>query len=223
MRPRSRDAASARFRNARMPSGRSDWREVPWAAVDLETTGLDASRNEIISIGIVPIDAGRIVVGDARYRIVRPRTAPDADTIRIHGMRPADLAGAPPLDDVLDEVLDALAGRRLVAHVASVERRFLVPVFRTRGLRLRGEIADTQILARAWLHDRAGMAVPPHLGLEDLARRLGLPVERPHHALGDALTTAQAFLALATHLEHHGALSVRSLYTLQRRARPAAL
>jgi len=34
-----------------------------------------------------------------------------------------------------------------------------------------------------------------------MARALGLPVHRPHHADGDALTTAQVFLALATHLD----------------------
>jgi DNA polymerase III epsilon subunit-like protein len=34
--------------------------------------------------------------------------------------------------------------------------------------------------------------------LELLARRLSLPVCAPHHALGDAMTTAAVFLALAT-------------------------
>ena len=37
--------------------------------------------------------------------------------------------------------------------------------------------------------------------LSVLARSLNLPVHRPHHADGDALTTAQVFIALATHLE----------------------
>jgi DNA polymerase-3 subunit epsilon len=220
---RRQDTAAERYRTARLPRGRTDWRDAAWAAVDLETTGLDPSRHEIIAIGVVPIDGGRIIAGRAVYRVVRPRVAPAADTIRIHGIRPADLRGAPPLGDVLDDLLDAIAGRRIVAHVAFVERGFLRAALRTRRLRLRGEILDTQILARAWLHDSTQAAVPPHLALGDLARRLELPVERSHHALGDALTAAQAFLALATHLEHHGALNVRSLYALQRRARPGAL
>jgi hypothetical protein len=37
-------------------------------------------------------------------------------------------------------------------------------------------------------------------------------VHRPHHADGDALTTAQAFIALATHLEaFRDPLTLRSL------------
>ena len=47
-------------------------------------------------------------------------------------------------------------------------------------------------------HPRSRRVLPR---LSDLARSLGLPVHRPHHADGDALTTAQAFIALATHLE----------------------
>jgi DNA polymerase III epsilon subunit-like protein len=40
-------------------------------------------------------------------------------------------------------------------------------------------------------------------------------VHRPHHAGGDALTTAQVFLALATHLEaFEGSLTLRSLVRL---------
>jgi DNA polymerase-3 subunit epsilon len=40
-----------------------------------------------------------------------------------------------------------------------------------------------------------------HLGLARLAELLGLPAETPHHALGDALTTAKAFIALASLLD----------------------
>jgi DNA polymerase III epsilon subunit-like protein len=38
-----------------------------------------------------------------------------------------------------------------------------------------------------------------------------VPAHRSHDAEGDALTTAQAFLALATHLERHGRGTVRAL------------
>ena len=47
--------------------------------------------------------------------------------------------------------------------------------------------------------------------LSDAARDLGLPVHRPHHADGDALTTAQLFLALATRLDAREPQTVGSL------------
>ena len=57
------------------------------------------------------------------------------------------------------------------------------------------------------------MARAAHLGcvprrgepsLECLAEELRLPVLSPHHALGDARTTAQVFLALASRLDTRG-------------------
>ena len=39
-----------------------------------------------------------------------PRRMPEAETIRIHGLRPADLADAPPLEEVLDLMLEASPG-----------------------------------------------------------------------------------------------------------------
>ena len=43
--------------------------------------------------------------------------------------------------------------------------------------------------------------VPDPVSLTWLARHLGLPVYGQHEALGDALTTAQVFLALVTRAE----------------------
>jgi DNA polymerase III subunit epsilon len=39
------------------------------------------------------------------------------------------------------------------------------------------------------------------ISLSRLAGALGQPAETPHHALGDALTTAKAFVALASLLD----------------------
>ena len=86
--------------------------------LDLETTGLDRRDDEIIAFATMPVDGGRARVAGARSRLVRPRRMPGPETIRIHGLRSEDLAGAPPLSEVIDELLVALAGRALVAHVA---------------------------------------------------------------------------------------------------------
>jgi DNA polymerase III epsilon subunit-like protein len=47
--------------------------------------------------------------------------------------------------------------------------------------------------------------------LAAVASGLGVPAHRPHVAEGDALTTAQVLLALATHLEAHGRGRLRDL------------
>ena len=208
------DSPAARaYREAPLPRADAPWRDVDFTVIDLETTGLDPSSDEIISFGTVTVAAGRVRLDDARYELVRPERMPDADTIRIHGLREADLVDAPPLPERLDEVLEALTGRALVAHVAAVERAFLRAALSARGLDLRNPWVDTAALDRV-LRRRRGSdpAENDTIGLSDLAKSLGLPVHRPHHADGDALTTAQAFIALATHLESsEDPLTLRSL------------
>ena len=73
---------------------------------------------------------------------------------------------------------------------------------------MREPIIDTFELGRL-LSVRRGEDAAPR-SLDELAQRLDLPVHRPHHALGDALTTAQVFLALATHLDAVAPETVRT-------------
>ena len=208
------EAASA-YAAAKPPPDATPWAQVPYAVVDLETTGLDPKHDEIISFASIPIDLGRIVVRDICTATIRPERMPPPETIRIHGLRPADLAGAPPLDQALDSIAAALTGRVVVAHAAWVERGFLTRAMKGAGLKLGRPVLDTAALAVRVLEKR-----PPEKGevlpLSETVRRLGLPVHRPHIAEGDALTTAQLFLALASHLDREHPQTLGSLTRLSK-------
>jgi DNA polymerase III subunit epsilon len=197
---------------AGFPDSSTPWREARFTVVDLETTGLDPELNEIISFATVTVANGRVELGDSVYRLVRPRVMPDWDTIRIHGLREADLDEAPPLAEVLPVLEEAIAGRVIVAHVAAVEHSFLTAAFATADKEFTNPMVDTAALDREL---RGLRRQPPAqsdpIGLSDLARSLGLPVHRPHEADGDALTTAQAFIALASHLDGFERQTVGSL------------
>jgi DNA polymerase-3 subunit epsilon len=206
---RQRSDAAKAYARERRRSASTPWREARYAVVDLETTGLDPRHDEIVSFASFPIDEGRIVVGEATMGLIRPVLMPDPNTIRIHGLRRADLEGAPELAQVLDTLLEALTGRVLVAHAAWVEVGFLGAALRPIGLKPPDPVIDTAQLAErlAGQAEASGRAVP----LAQLASRLELPVHRPHTADGDALTTAQVFLSLATHLDRSERQTVGSL------------
>jgi DNA polymerase-3 subunit epsilon len=91
-----------------------------------------------------------------------------------------------------------------------VERAFLAPLLRPHAIGLPTRLVDTGVLWRLLCLAR-GRHDPGWRALGEVAEELGLPVHRPHEAAGDALTAAQAFLALATHLEGEGAGSVGGL------------
>ena len=159
---------------------------------------------------------GRIVAGGAVHGLVRPVREVPAESIVIHGIRPADLARAPEPPQAFAPLLDATAGRVLVAHAAWVERGFLRRALRPMRMRPREPIIDTASLGRLLMHERDGVS-PERLSLAALVDWLGLPAHRPHHALGDALTTAQAFLALAAHLDADRPQTIASLADADRR------
>lgn len=176
------------------------WREARFCVLDLELTGLDPAVDSIVSFAALQMTGGRLRLSDLTYQLIRPARMPEAETIRIHGLRRSDLVGAPTLSDVLDGLLEALTGTALVAHVASVEKSFLEAALQAHGLTLSNPVIDTAGLGAELLRRRGGSATEA-FDLSSLARSLGLPVHRPHHADGDALTTGQVFLALASHLD----------------------
>ena len=212
------ESVAARYQGTPMPARKTAWREADLCVLDFETTGL-AEDDEIIAFATLPVAAGRLLIRDRRYHLVRPSRMPEADTIVIHGLRREDLVTAPPLADVLDELLGAITGRALVAHVARVERHFLGRALQREGLKLRNPMIDTAEMA-AELFARRGRSAPNPIGLTPLAEELGLPVHRPHEADGDALTTGQVFLALASELDSRRPQTVGSLVNIGRRPGP---
>jgi len=205
-----RSEAAVEYAHANVAVGATPWRDARYCVVDLELTSLDPASGEIVSFGAVSVDDGRVVAHGAVYGLVRPLRAVPEESVLVHGIRSVDLAEAPVIDDAMATLLSAMAGRVLVVHAADVERTFLRLPLRRQGARLREPVLDTQVLGRLLLAERSG-AAPRWLSLADLVTALGLPSHRPHHALGDALTTAQAFIAVATHLETFGPVTVRSL------------
>jgi DNA polymerase-3 subunit epsilon len=198
-------------------SGKSDldlnWRAITYCAIDLETTGLDFKTDEIISIGAVQIQSGRVITEANYYREVRPNQDPTSSSIRIHGIRAVDLAGALPIESVMPEFAELLRGRVVVAHAAWVESGFLRERLESVNLDFSKRLIDTASLARRCEIVEDDFDHEPSLEL--LARTLKLPVYSPHHALGDALTTAIVFLALATELERRRIERDGSVLTLR--------
>ncbi len=62
------------------------WRSVEYCVVDVETTGLDLRRDEVVSFGSVLVRSGRVCVGTRTYLPVRPARA--IEVAAIVGARP---------------------------------------------------------------------------------------------------------------------------------------
>ncbi|MGH2657963.1 MAG: 3'-5' exonuclease [Actinomycetota bacterium] len=204
-------SASGLHRSARRMAWRP-WRNVSFASVDVETTGLDPTRDAIVSFGVVPVEAGRARLDAAVYRVARPDVELSGRSVTVHGIRPVDLDEAPSLSEEVEDLRQALQGRVILAWTAWVEAHFLGRALGGRPRRWEREIIDVRRVV-SWLDALEGRGRRRVDGEElvDTAERFGVPVEDAHHALSDALMTAQLFLVVATRLETMGRGRLRSL------------
>jgi DNA polymerase-3 subunit epsilon len=174
-------------------------------AVDIETTGLDPRRDRVLSIGWLPVDGGRIGLGGAGRVVVRDAGGRSGvgQSATVHGLTDDRLAGGVPLQDAVATLLDALAGRVLLAHFARIETGFLAAVCeRAWGAGMPCVVVDTfelerRVVAGGW----GAEAERGALRLWTARERRGLPVYRAHEALTDALACAELYLAQRAELE----------------------
>ena len=176
---------------------RRPWREAPFVALDFETTGLDYTHDTIVSFGVVPVTGGRVVVGAATHQLVRPAVPPSPASQRVHELRPRDLAAAPGLEEARTDLARAIEGRFLLVWFAEVELHFLAAIYGTRPGWWASRCLDVRNLAIAAERVSPSARGQVGFGLSSTAARYGVPVAEPHHALDDALVTAQLFLVLA--------------------------
>lgn len=200
--------ALKRFYGAALPAADTAIADVPLLALDIETTGLDPQRDAIVSIGLVPFDTRRIHLARRRYWIIHPECALNSRSVTLHHITHADIEQAPHFSAVLPELLDAMTGHIPVVHYRTIERSFLdravnfslgepfaFPTIDTM------EIEARHYRSRLWSRWRrrfGGSSVS--IRLHDSRARYHLPYYQAHHALVDALATAELFQAqVATH------------------------
>jgi DNA polymerase-3 subunit epsilon len=185
---------------------RQPWFDATYWALDLETTGLDPRRDHILSVGMVPVRDGVIRWGERLYTLVRGvEQASEAGALGVHQILPGDTALAPDEHEVVRQVFQRLEGRVLLVHHAPIDLRFLRAAGRRNRYRWPGpSVVDTVHLLHLLEHRMERLQpYPPALprGLDAAREHLGLPRHRSHHALADALATAELFLALRARLD----------------------
>lgn len=205
----ARDPRLKKFYANGAPAPETPLLHAPLMALDVETTGLDPATDGIVSLGLVPMQLDRIFSSRARHWIVRPRERLAAESVTIHGITDSQVRHAPDLDEILGELLDAVAGHVLVVHCRDIERRFLDAALQVRiGEGLQFPVIDTMEL-EARMHrvddrsllDRLLRREQPRVSirLADSRARYGLPRYRPHNAMTDALASAELLQAQIAH------------------------
>ncbi|GAK82650.1 DNA polymerase III epsilon subunit [Vibrio ponticus] len=197
-------------------TGDTPLQDVEFVALDFETTGLNAEEDAIITIGLVPFRLERIYCNGSAHWVVNPNRDLNEESVVIHGITDSDVKNAPQLEEILLPVLNALAGKVVVVHYKNIERQFFnQALLNCIGEGIEFPVVDTLDIEWAVQREQCKGWVnwfkrkkPGSVRLGHSRERYGLPAYQPHHALTDALATAELLQAqIQHHLSKDAALS----------------
>jgi DNA polymerase III subunit epsilon len=172
-----------------------------WVVIDCETSGLDAARDHLLSVGGVKVRGAAVELQDYFESRVRQEAPSAPENILVHGIGADAQRSGQPLARVI-EGLDAFIGADLPA---AFHAPFDAAILRRHGLATRSKWLDLAALAPALFPGRkAGV-------LDDWLGAFGIPARARHDALGDAFATAQLLLALLAEAKRQRVASVEAL------------
>lgn len=186
--------------------------QVEYLALDLETTGLDAEKDQILSMGWVVVSHGVVHLGSAQHHLVRPSVDIPAQSAVIHQITDSEAAQGLAIEAALIGLLQVLQGRVLLAHHAQIEVAFI----RTACRRLFGgeflvPVVDTEWMERRRREQQGQLIRPGALRLAAIREHYHLPRYPAHNALSDALAAAELFLAQVSHRSMGQPMQLRQL------------
>lgn len=189
--------------------------ETDIISLDLELTGLDPEHDEILSLGWTEITRGRIRLSTSRHLLLRPTRGVGASAT-IHELRDRDLLEGGDPGAALETLFSAAQGKLFLFHHAGLDAACLQRACeRWAGCRPPIPAIDTLQL-EASRRRRRGQTIPDGaLRLGALRAHYGLPEHPLHDALGDAVATAELFLAMASRMGGKGSAALSPLVQLR--------
>lgn len=178
-----------------------------YVALDLETTGLDPSQDQIIEVAAVRFTAEGLAETFSSY--VKSLKAIPYEVQLLTGIRQQDIQTAPAFAAIAGDLLAFLGDATIVAQNAPFDMGFLSAA----GLTLANPVFDTLELARILVPQLTERNLPA------LAMYFGVPSTGKHRALPDATATAEVFRALR---RTASGLDPRTVYSLTNLGGPSA-
>ncbi len=157
-----------------------------FVVLDVETTGLNSARDEIIEIGAVRIENG-VEVAEFSQLINPGRALPDK-IVEITGITTAMLRGMPSIEEVMPEFVSFMGGAVLAAHNASFDMAFIARALGKIGRKFDYPVLDTLALARN-LYPQS-----KNHKLGTLCKMLDISLTNAHRAVHDARATSLMML-----------------------------
>ena len=167
-------------------------------SVDFETTGFNAHRDQILSIGFTSMQRGQISLANSYHQVIKTSVPLLDNNVAVHSITDRETQSGISLAQGVEALLEALAGKVMLVHYAQIERTFLQQAcYRLYGIAPVFLMIDTLLIAKKRKDKASTYYDPSELRLESLRAEHQLPAHHAHNALNDAVATAELLLAEA--------------------------
>lgn len=157
-----------------------------YVALDIETTGLSAFKNEIIEFAAAKVENG--IVADTFSTLIKPDCKIPYFITDLTGISNEDVKNAPCIVEALPKIRDFIGDSVILGHNVSFDLGFLRHNFdKYMAYELKNDFTDTMRVSRRLYPNMA------HHRLCDLEMKFGLKNERAHRALSDVYLTLDAY------------------------------
>ena len=165
-----------------------------YVCLDTETTGLNPKKDEILSIGAVIIKNNKILMRKTLNIFVKPSKKVSVESIKIHRIRPIDLANALEPKEAILELLDFIGSRSIVGYyikfdIAMISRYTKKYI----GIKLPNESIEVSSMYYKTKPKNSEYQFVD-LKFDTIMKDLDIPLLGKHDALNDAIMTAMIFL-----------------------------
>lgn len=176
--------------------------------LDLETSGLDTQRDEILSIGAVAISKGVLHMADQYECTVFRRNHQPSQATVLHEIAPSHIQSGQPAEDALGGFMRFSGSCVFLAFHANFDQRMLSRSLRKDlNYRLQHRFLDVADMAPMLFPEAAAQ----HSTLDDWQRYFKLANSERHNASADAQVTAEILLILLNRLSRQGTRTLAEL------------
>ncbi|WP_299664559.1 exonuclease domain-containing protein [uncultured Psychromonas sp.] len=169
--------------------------DIKLLALDIEMTGLDSKKDQMVSIGVIPIINAKIQPKLAQYKLIKIQGTVGQSAV-IHGVLDRHLTNALPLQEVLQWLFEQCKDKVIVAHYASLDLQFLQQSLVGAQKQSFALFAiDTLLIDKKRELRKHQSLNTSSLRLNACRERYNLPIYNAHNALTDALACAELLLA----------------------------